>query len=321
MTLIIVLVFAFVFLVAALLLWAFSSREMQEGKQTASRLDELVAAPQVVKEVSLDIRRREGASIAWLDSLLTKVSIFPLLRRLISQADLKWTAGALVLWSLASFACVAGGTYWRSGSAIVSLCLGMVACAGPAMFILKKRSARFMTFEKNLPEALDMMVGALRAGHSLNSTMGMVASEMTPPISAEFRKCFDEQMFGVDLRAALAGLTDRVPIQSVRIVTTALLIQKETGGNLAEVLEKAAEVSRERFRLQRQIRVHTAQGRMTGWVLSLLPVVLGVALYFLNPENMSVLWKRPLGLKILYTGVGMTFTGGLIIRKIVNVKV
>ena len=123
------------------------------------------------------------------------------------------------------------------------------------------------------------------------------------------------------MRAALAGLTDRVPVQSVRIVVTALLIQKETGGNLAEVLEKAAEVSRQRFRLQRQIRVHTAQGRMTGWVLSLLPVALGVGLYLLNPKNMSVLWERPIGLKVLYGAIAMTVIGGLIIRKIVNVRV
>jgi tight adherence protein B len=321
MTLIVVLVFACVFVVAALLLLAVSSRRMQEGKQTASRLGEVVSAPRLVKEESLDIRRREGASIPWLDSLLTKVSVFPLLRRLLSQADLKWTAGAVVLWSLACFACVAGGAYWRSGSAAVSFCLGLAGGAGPSMLVLKKRSARFTVFEKNLPDALDMMVGALRAGHSLNSTMGMVASEMTPPISTEFRKCFDEQMFGLDLRAALAGLTDRVPVQSVRIVTTALQIQKETGGNLAEVLEKAAEVSRERFRLLRQIRVHTAQGRMTGWVLSLLPVILGIALYLLNPETMSLLWQRPIGLKILYGAVCMTVTGGLIIRKIVNVRV
>jgi tight adherence protein B len=321
MTVIVILVFASVFLVAVLLLLAFSSRHMQVTKQTVSRLDSLVAAPRVVKAESVDIRRREGTSIPWLDHLLNKVSIFPRLRLLLYQGGMEWTAGALVIWSVACFACVAGGVYWRTGSAALSFGLGMVAAVGPSMIMLKKRRARLGAFEKNLPEALDLMVGALRAGHSLNSALGMVATEMTPPISTEFRKCFDEQTFGLDLRAALAGLTDRVPVQSVRIVVTALLIQKETGGNLAEVLEKAAEVSRQRFRLQRQIRVHTAQGRMTGWVLSLLPVALGVGLYLLNPKNMSVLWERPIGLKVLYGAIAMTVIGGLIIRKIVNVRV
>jgi tight adherence protein B len=128
-------------------------------------------------------------------------------------------------------------------------------------------------------------------------------------------------MFGVEMRTALTDLTERMPLQSVRIVVTAILIQKETGGNLAEVLEKAAHVNRERFRLMRQIRVHTAQGRMTGWILTLLPLVLGTGLYFLDPEHMSILWKRPVGLKVLGAASVMTFIGGLLIRKVVNVRV
>lgn len=321
MTVIAILVFALVFLVAMLLLLAGSSRQMQETKQTVSRLDSLVAARRAVKEENLDILRREGASIAWVDRFLDRISIFPLLQRLIDQAGLEWTAGGLAIGSVACLACVAGGAYWQTGLAALAFGLGMAAGCIPTAILLKKRTARLGAFEQMLPDALDLMVGALRAGHSLNSALGMVASEIPAPVSMEFRKCFDEQTFGLDLRAALEGLTERVPIQSVRIVVTALLIQKETGGNLAEVLEKTAEVSRERFRLQRQIRVHTAQGRMTGWVLSLLPVALGTALYFMDPAQMSVLWQRPIGQKILCGAIGMTCVGGLIIRKIVNVRV
>ncbi|MGO4209872.1 type II secretion system F family protein [Terriglobus sp. YAF25] len=113
----------------------------------------------------------------------------------------------------------------------------------------------------------------------------------------------------------------RVPLQDLRIVVTAILIQKESGGNLAEVLEKAAHVIRERFRLKRQIRVHTAQGRLTGWILSFLPVVLGIALYLVNPKTMSILWTNPIGVKLLYLSAAMTISGALIIRKIVNMKV
>jgi tight adherence protein B len=117
------------------------------------------------------------------------------------------------------------------------------------------------------------------------------------------------------------NLVSRVPLQDLRIVVTAILIQKESGGNLAEVLDKASFLIRERFRLRRQVRVHTAQGRMTGWILSLLPLALGIGLYLLNPVTMSILWTRPIGIKLLYTSAAMTVTGGLIIRKIVNMEV
>ena len=145
-----------------------------------------------------------------------------------------------------------------------------------------------------------MMVSALRVGHSMIASLGAVAQESPEPIGGEMRKCFEEQNYGVDLRTALVNLTERAPIQDFRIFVAAVLIQKESGGNLAEVLEKVAQTTRERFRLKKQVSVHTAQARMTGWVLSLLPVALGLGMYFVNPDGMSVLWKHPLGLKMLY---------------------
>jgi tight adherence protein B len=117
------------------------------------------------------------------------------------------------------------------------------------------------------------------------------------------------------------NLATRVPLQDLKIVITAILIQRESGGNLAEVFDKAAYVIRERFRLKRQVRVHTAQGRLTGWILTFLPVALGLGLYLINPESMSLLWTRPIGVKLLYLSAAMTITGGLIIRKIVNMDV
>jgi len=164
-------------------------------------------------------------------------------------------------------------------------------------------------------------VGALRAGQSLIAALKLVGNETPDPIGGEFRICFDEQNFGLDIRTAMDNLVSRVPLQDLRIVVTAILIQKESGGNLAEVLDKASSLIRERFRLRRQVRVHTAQGRMTGWILSLLPLALGIGLYLLNPVTMSILWTRPIGIKLLYTSAAMTVTGGLIIRKIVNMEV
>jgi tight adherence protein B len=151
--------------------------------------------------------------------------------------------------------------------------------------------------------------------------MSSVARECADPVGCEFKACFEEQNYGLELKVALDNLVKRVPLQDLRIVTTAIMIQKETGGNLAEVLDKTSHVIRERFRLKRQVRVHTAQGRLTGWILTLLPVVLGIALCFVNREMMSILWTNPTGIKLLeYSGCSIV-VGGLIIRHIVNMDV
>jgi tight adherence protein B len=193
--------------------------------------------------------------------------------------------------------------------------------AMPLVYVLNKRKQRFDKFEQGLPETLDLMVSALRAGHSLISALDLAASEAPDPIGTEFRICFDEQNYGLELKTAMSNLAARVPLQDLKIVITAILIQKESGGNLAEVFDKAAYVIRERFRLKRQVRVHTAQGRLTGWILSFLPVFLGVGLYMINPAGMSILWTRPIGIKLLYLSGTMTIIGALIIRKIVRMDV
>jgi tight adherence protein B len=166
-----------------------------------------------------------------------------------------------------------------------------------------------------------LIVSAVRAGHSLIAAIGLVSRECLDPIGTEFRTCFEEQNYGLELKTALDNMIDRVPLQDLRIVATAILIQKESGGNLAEVLDKTAHVIRERFRLKRQIATHTAQGRLTGWILTFMPVVLGFALYWVNPTMMSLLWKTPIGVKLMWIASGMIVVGGFIIRQIVNMDV
>jgi tight adherence protein B len=203
----------------------------------------------------------------------------------------------------------------------MSMLVGLVVGGAPFAFVLFKRSKRFAKFEKEMPDALDLMVSALRVGHSLNSALSLVAKETPDPVCTEFRICYDEQNYGLELRTAMDNLVTRMPLQDLKIVTTAILIQKESGGNLAEVLEKTGQVIRERFRLKRQIMTHTAQGRLTGLILTCLPIVLGFLLYMVNPKTMSLLWTREIGIKLLYVSATMTFVGGLIIRKIVNMDV
>ncbi len=166
------------------------------------------------------------------------------------------------------------------------------------------------------------MVSGLRAGHSLIAAMGLVGRECPDPVGGEFKICFEEQNYGLELKTALDNLTDRVPLQDLRIVATAIMIQKESGGNLAEVLDKTSYVIRERFRLKRQVQTHTAQGRLTGWILTSAAGRAGHrASTTINPTMMSILWTRAIGIKLLWASAGMTVVGGLIIRKIVNMEV
>jgi tight adherence protein B len=211
--------------------------------------------------------------------------------------------------------------YLRFSNILIALAFGLLVGAAPFGYVLFKRTKRLEKFQEGLPEALDLMVSALRAGHSLVAAMGSVARESPDPIGSEFRSCFDEQNYGLEMKTAMDNMINRVPLQDLRIMATAIMIQKESGGNLAEVLDKTSHVVRERFRLKRQVAVHTAQGRMSGWVLTLLPIVLGILLYFLNPEMIRVLWTNPIGIKLLWTSSAMVVAGGLLIRHIVNLDI
>lgn len=323
MLLLLVVVFLGVFLVLSLLLVASGTGASQRTKQTLASLESALAVgKQKIEDEIVDIRKQELLSaVPWINRWLLKIELAPKLRSLLYQANVKWTAGGLLLISAACFAIPTYLLYLRTGPNFFAPLIGLVLGCAPFAYVLHKRRQRFNKFEQELPEAIDLMVSALRAGHSLIAALGLVASEAIDPIGSEFRICCEEQNYGLELRTAMENLVARVPLQDMRIVSTAILIQRESGGNLAEVLDKAAYLIRERFRLRRQVRTHTAQGRLTGWILSFLPVVLGIALYLINPDTMSLLWKREIGIKLLYTAATMTIIGALIIRKIVNMDV
>ncbi len=322
MALLSVIVFLGVFAVAALLLVA-SRGDSFNPNLTLAALD-LNTDDDKGKSPrrAADFRKSVVLSaIPWMNRLLLKFELAPRLRILLHQADLQWTTGGLLLMSVTSFVISAFLVHLRTATIPLDLLAGICMGAAPMAFVYFKRSKRFEKFEKELPEALELMVSALRAGHSLNAALGLVSRECQEPIRGEFRVCFEEQNYGLELRAAMDNLTVRVPLPDLRIVATAILIQKETGGNLAEVLNKTSGVIRERFRLKKQVRVHTAHGRMTGMVVASLPIILLIVIYVVNPDMESVLWKRELGVKLLYAAGTMMVVGGLIIRKIVNMEV
>ena len=283
------IIFLAVFVAVILALYVFTTVSSAEVKKTLNRLDSISHVPGAAPEAeTLDVRRQELlSSLPWLNRWLQKVEITPRLRLILYQAELNWTVGRLTLMSVAAAVFCGYLAHARTGAALFGLVVAIVAGGIPFLFVFQKRSYRFGKFEQYLPEALDLMVSAIRAGHSFGSAMGLVSRECPEPIRREFRQCFDEQNFGLDIRTALSNLAVRVPTHDVRIIVTAVLIQKESGGNLTEILDKVAHLIRERFRLQRQIRVHTAQGRMTGWILSILPVALGGALYLINPDKIG----------------------------------
>jgi tight adherence protein B len=325
MPLLLTIVFVGVFAVFALVMIASGTGASQRTKETLARLESTLAAGGKAASSDddlVDLRKQELLSaVPWLNRWLLRLEVAPRLRVLLYQANLKWTVGVLLLMCLVCFVIPAYLVYLRTGVMVLGLLIGTLLGGSPIFYVLAKRKQRFARFEQGLPEAIDLIVSALRAGHSLVSALGLVANESPDPIGPEFKICFDEQNYGLDLRTAMDNLLARVPLPDLRIIVTAILIQRSSGGNLAEVLDKAAQLIRERFRLRRQVRTHTAQGRLTGWILTFLPIVLGFALYLVNPDNMSLLWRRDLGKDLLWFAGVMTTIGGLIIRKIVNMEV
>lgn len=275
----------------------------------------------MIEDEASILRRESLSDIAWLNDIMQRVRIFVRLRHLLEQAESSWTVGRLFSLSLllaATFGWLA--TYWVPTKVLVGI-VGLAAGAAPYVYLFLRRAHRFRRFEEMLPDCIDLMARALRAGHTITSSIEMVSEEGPEPVASEFRRVFEEQNFGLPLREAMLNLAHRVPLPDVSFLVTAILVQKETGGNLAEILDKAAVVIRERFRLRGQLRVYTAQGRLTGWILAAMPFVMFTVLYMVNPQYERILLEDPAGQKLIYIGIGLMVAGGLFIRRIIDIKV
>ena len=242
------------------------------------------------------------------------------LGRLVTQSGLKLTVGTLVMVSVlaacAGYALVKWLTYYTYlGLAAVSV-FGLL----PYLFVRVARAKRLELFEEQFPESIELIARALRAGHAFPTGLQMVADEIPDPVGAEFKLVYDRQNFGMSLNDALKGLAERVPILDAKFFATAVLTQRETGGNLSEVLDNLATVIRERFKVKRQVRAVTAHGRITGWILAAMPPSLGLILCFVSPEHMKTLITDPLGMQMLAVGGTMQVIGTVIIRKLVNIR-
>jgi tight adherence protein B len=243
------------------------------------------------------------------------------LSKLIEQSGVKITPSGVGVMTVVAALIGGAVTYLFVPRPAIALLVAIVAACLPCAFLLNRRSARLKKFEEMFPEALDLLSRAIRAGHAFQTAMGMVADEMAEPVGPEFKKCFEQQNFGLPLREALNEMADRLTILDVRFFVTAVLIQRDTGGNLSEILDNLAHVVRERFKIRRQVRVHTAHGRFTGYVLLALPAALSVALSFINPEHMHTLFHEHAGQMMLVAAAVMQFIGFIWIRQVIKIEV
>jgi len=285
------------------------------------RLADLSAPVDSAVESETVVKRLIEGPLPALNRLVLRTQAGSRLRKLIEQSGVKTTPSAFVIMTvvLASGAALMVSVLWP----IPYLPLGAAVVAGgaPIGFLMNRRSSRMYKFEEMFPEGLDLISRALRAGHAFQTSLGMVAEELKAPVGPEFKKTFDQQNFGLPLRDALNQMTERVPVLDVRFFVTAVLIQRETGGNLSEILDNLAHVIRERFKIRRQIRVHTAHGRFTAFVLLSLPPALGIVLSMLNPEHMKLLFEDRMGQMALLVALVMQAIGFFWISRVIKIEV
>ncbi len=243
--------------------------------------------------------------------------ILPMLR----QADLAWSPATFVVISIGCGLAFFLAAIIVSNSMVLQAVVLMLGLLLPYFYVRMRRNARLRAFEAAFPESIDLLGRAIRAGHPLTSGIAMVADEGPTPVALEFKKLFEEQRFGLPFYEAMMGLIDRVDLVDVRIFVTAVLVQREVGGNLAEVLDNISHTIRERFSIRRQLRVYTAQGRMSGYVLAAMPIVVGLGLFALDPDYMGTLFESPIGRFFLIFAFIMQIIGYLWIRKIVDIDI
>jgi tight adherence protein B len=275
-------------------------------------------------EVSLGLKLARDemlSNVPVFHRLLMQWSWSRRLQNLLSQAGMKTKPGRIILVSGLLALTTSLVTRFFFPRLLVGLIAALAAGLTPIGLVVWKRRTRLRKFEENFPQALDLLGRAVRAGHAFTTGLEMIAKESSEPLAGEFRATFEEQNFGLPLRDALLNMADRVPLIDVRFFVTSLLIQKETGGNLAEILDGLAKVIRDRFRIYRDVKVRTAQGRLTAGILIALPPFMMAVLGFLNPHYIGILFTDRVGPELLAVAATLQFIGSAIIWKIIHFEV
>jgi tight adherence protein B len=305
-------------MVISLRVWANVSTAI-ERKRLDERLREV--GQTVDTTDATIIRQIQEGSLPGVEKLIRRTSMGPKLSRLIEQSGTQTTPSAIIVFS----AIGAFVVWFIAGLFVHTPMIGPISLAAgaslPTLWLMRRRTVRIRRFEEQFPEALDMLSRAMRAGHAFQTALGTAGDEMPAPVGVELKKVFDRQNFGLPLNDALKELAERMPLVDVKFFVTAVAIQRESGGNLAEILDNLAYVVRERFKVLRQVRTHTAHGRFTGFVLLALPAALALALSFIAPEQMRLLFTEPMGRMMIVGAIVMQTLGFFWIRKVIKIEV
>ena len=302
--------------------WLFIVRPETETERTLARRLSPNGAVKKVAEVSLLKRIAPRSTVPLLEQALTRFAdVVRPLEDLLGRSGLRLTVAHLVLGSVLAALIGFGAVLHLTDSVLLAIGGGALVGSLPILFIKGTARRRLAKFEEQFPEAIDLVARALRAGHALTTALAMVAEEAQEPVRSEFQLVHDRQNFGMPLPDALRGLAVRVPLLDARFFVTAVLTQRESGGNLSEVLDSLAALIRERSRLRRHVRVLSAHGRITGWVLCALPIALCGIMFVVAPQHIKVLFTDPLGLRMVATAIVLQVIGLLAMRRIVDIEI
>ncbi|HKP48869.1 MAG TPA: type II secretion system F family protein [Gemmatimonadales bacterium] len=306
--------------VSLIFLWEWI-QENQRKRGMMDHLRSLASEPLAGLGQSSSVFRSAVMQSPWLRPIISRVPQLRDAELLLRQADISWSLQTLCILSLGMAVGIGSMMLIATGSLLAGFFATVVGAMLPSMYVRRRRTKRLNAFEEFLPESIDLVGRALRAGHPLSAGFKMAADDGPEPVAGEFRRIFEEQRFGLPLQDSLLGMADRINLVDVRILVTAILIQREVGGNLAEILDNLSAVVRARFTIRRQVRVYTAQGRMTGYLLSALPLIIFAILYALNGKYMSILFTDPVGKILVGVALSMQLIGFLWIRKIIKIEI
>lgn len=260
----------------------------------------------------------ESGRFGRLEGLAAGAGLLSRFQLFLLQADSTVSVGVFLVLIFGSALTAFGITYGITSRFGVSACISTMMGYVPVGWMSVRRTRRIEAFNSALPECVALCARSLRAGHSIAAAINMVGEEGTEPVKTEFAEVFKKHNYGLSLREALMQMLNRVPSMDLRLFVTGILVQKDTGGNLAEIFDRIVSVIRDRMRIQGEIRTHTAQGRLTGWILLFLPIFIFIIMNFINPGYANILFEDPKGQKVFYAGVVMLIVGGLVIRRVVN---
>jgi tight adherence protein B len=265
-------------------------------------------------------RSQALAEAQWVQVISARVPHVREVRHLLQQADLGWTVKTYLVFTGGVALAIGLAAFLFSGSVPIAAAAAAIGAVLPYGYVRHRRTKRMAAFEEQFPEAIDLLGRAIRAGHPISAGLKMVAEEMADPVSGEFRTMFEEQRFGIGFPDSLASFADRIPLVDVRIFVTAVLIQREVGGNLTEILDNIASIVRQRFTLARQVKVLTAEGRFSMYVLSALPIAIAGFIMISNPEYLLPLVQTDAGRKMLWGAVIAQFIGYMWMRRITRIE-